>query len=138
MRKVEKFTKYWMSISFCCDNFYNEKRKVSACFFHLLVPHSTVRAWRMACASRCMSIVYDINMHHGLRVRSVTNRVLIMNENNTRASISKHTFLGVKPSGSTTPPAEAWKISCPDENEYDADNHGQVICTFVLLSCWRR
>lgn len=75
-------------------------------------------------ASRCMSIVYDINMHRSSRVRSVTNRVLIMNENNTRASISKHTFLGAKPSGSTTSAAEACgKISCPHESEYNADNH---------------
>jgi len=51
------------------------------------------------------------------RLRSVTNRVLIMNENNTRASISKHTFLGVKPFGSTTLAAEACgKISCMRTN----------------------
>lgn len=48
-----------------------------------------VRIADSVCASRCMSTVYDINMHRGSRVRSVTNRVLIMNENNTRTSISK-------------------------------------------------
>jgi len=37
-----------------------------------------------------MSIVYDINMHRGPRVRSVTNRALIMNENNTRFNLETH------------------------------------------------
>lgn len=78
-----------MSINPCCKNFNTEKFSIRRIFFILTKAcHSIVLLWWATYALiRRMSIVYDINMH---RVRSVTNRVLIMNENNTRFNLETH------------------------------------------------
>lgn len=60
-----------------------------------------------SCEGACRYTVYDINMHYTLRLASVTNKRLIMNENNkwARPLQSRNTLSSSScPSGSTTPP----------------------------------
>lgn len=105
-----------MLIHFCHNNFDSEKQRIpTSCFqfvfFFLTKTHSTVSLcahgeWCALVQMHVDRVWHKYASRVVPRLRSVTNRVLIMNENNTRASISKHTFLSVKPSGSTTLAAE--------------------------------
>jgi len=135
-----------MLIHFCYNNFdsNNEKQRIPTfCPLFFFFGKDSFNSSFM-CA-RCVQMHVDRVWHKYAsravpRLRSVTNRVLIMNENNTRASISKHTFLGVKPFGSTTLAAEACgKISCSHEDEYNADNYRNNLYAYLFLtqSHWR-